>query len=158
MTAGRLTTYRLVGNSRLAGFTLLELLLSIVIIGTLVGISLPVYESFTRRNDLDLAAQNLAMSLRRAQAYARAVKGDAMWGVAVQSSSVTLYKGTSFAARDTAFDETIAIPGSITPGGLNEVTFSKLNGAPSTTGSFTLQSTTNDIRTVAINAKGMVEY
>lgn len=158
MTVRHLFMYRPSGQASAGGFTLLELLLSIVIIGSLVGVSLPVYESFTRRNDLDLAAQNLAMSLRRAQTYARAVEGDAAWGVAVQSSALTLYKGNTFASRDTSFDEAIAIPGSISRSGLSEVTFAKMSGAPNVTGGFTLQSTTNDVRTVTVNAKGMVEY
>jgi prepilin-type N-terminal cleavage/methylation domain-containing protein len=141
-----------------AGFTLLELLLSVVIIGMIVGISLPVYDSFTRRNDLDLATQNLADSVRRAQNYARAVRGDSVWGVVVQPSGFTLFKGASFASRDAAFDENDGLPGSITPSGSSEITFAKLTAAPSAASTFTLTSSTNDARTVTVNAEGMVEY
>lgn len=142
----------------IAGFTLLELLLSVVLIGMIMGISLPVYESFTRRNDLDLAAQNIVNSVRRAQTYARAVKGDSVWGVAVQPSGITLFKGASFAGRDTAFDEAVVLPGSIVPSGSSEIAFAKLSAAPLAAGAFTLTSNTNDARTVTINAEGMVEY
>lgn len=141
-----------------AGFTLLEVLLSVAIIGMLTGVSLPVYESFVRRNDLDLTAQSIAAMLRRAQTYARAVSSDSAWSVEIQSSAVTLFQGTSFGARNTAFDETLNVPASITPGGLGEVQFTKFSAAPNTTGNITLASTTNDTRTIIVNAKGMVDY
>jgi prepilin-type N-terminal cleavage/methylation domain-containing protein len=50
-----------------AGFTLLEMLLSVTIIGMLVGISMPFYESFVRRNDLAIATQTVSTMLRRAE-------------------------------------------------------------------------------------------
>jgi prepilin-type N-terminal cleavage/methylation domain-containing protein len=140
------------------GFTLIEVLLSVAIIGMLVGISLPVYESFSRRNDLDVTAQGVVSLLRRAESYSRAVKTDAVWSVEIQTSSATLFQGASFASRNTAYDETVAIPSSITPSGLTEVQFSKFNAAPNTTGTVTLLSNTNDTRVIAINAEGMVSY
>lgn len=143
---------------RQAGFTLIELLLSVAIIGVLSGLSLPVYESFARRNDLDLTAQSTVSAIRRAEVYARAVQGDSVWGVKFQSSGVTLFKGATYASRDTAFDETITLPGSVTISGLSEVQFAKLSAAPSTTGTVTLTSTANDTRTLTLNAKGMVDY
>jgi len=146
------------GQAYEGGFTLVELLLSVVIISMLVGASLPAYESFARRNDLDLAAQNLAQTIRRAETYARAVNYDSAWSVEVQTSTITLFRGTVFASRDTAYDETIAIPASIVPSGLAEIQFTKFSAAPNTTGAITLTSTTNDVRTVAVNAKGVVTY
>ena len=140
------------------GFTLLEMLLSVTIIGLLAGLSVPVYESFVRRNDLDLTTQSLASALRRAEAYARGVNYDSEWGVAVQSGAITLFRGATYASRNTAFDEVVDIPDSITPSGLTEVRFSRVWAQPHTTGAITLSSTTNSTRTVTINAKGMVEY
>jgi len=119
---------------------------------------MPVYESFVRRNDLGLTAQNIAFMLRRAQTYSRAVNGDSAWGIKVQAPTVTLFQGTSFATRAPAFDETFSIPNSIAVSGLNEVYFSKLDAAPNTTGSITLLSTTNDSKTITVNSKGMVNY
>jgi prepilin-type N-terminal cleavage/methylation domain-containing protein len=140
------------------GFTLIEVLLSVSIIGMLAGISLPVYESFIRRNDLDLASQQLAATLRRAENYARSVKQDSAWSVEIQGSGVTLFQGTNFATRNTVYDESFSIPASITPSGLTEVQFAKFTAFPNTTGSITLSSTTNSTRTVTLNAKGMVDY
>lgn len=141
-----------------AGFTLLELLTSVAILTIVAGLSLPVYESFVRRNDLDLSAQTLAGMLRRAETYARSGKTDTSWSVAIQSGVVTIFQGTSFASRNTAYDETYDIPDSITASGLSEIQFSELKAAPHTTGTITLTSSTNDTRTLTLNAKGMVDY
>src|SRR5689334_7494387 len=97
-----------------AGFILVELLLSIVIIGMLVGLSLPVYNTFAARNDLDIAGQQLAGVLRRAQVYARGMQNNSDWSVEVQATGATLFKGTSFASRDATYDESITFPANVT--------------------------------------------
>jgi prepilin-type N-terminal cleavage/methylation domain-containing protein len=144
--------------NRQGGFTLLEVLLSVSIIVLLAGVSAPVYESFVRRNDLDVTTQTVAAALRRAQTYARAGNYDAAWSVEVQTSTVTLFQGTSFGGRNANYDETIALPASITPSGLGEVQFAKLTSNPNTTGNIILTSTANATRTISINGKGRVDY
>lgn len=146
------------GHRGMAGFSLIELLLSVTIIGILVGLSLPVYNSFAVRNDLDLTGQQVVGALRRAQTYAMGMQSDSAWSVRVEATTVTLFKGTVFGSRDTNYDETISVPGSVTVGGLSEVQFSKLTAAPNTTGSITLTSNANDSRTITVNAKGRIEY
>lgn len=143
-----------------SGFTLIELLLSVTIIGLLAGLSLPVYESFTRRNDLDITVQGVVATLRRAETYARAVHSDSAWSVEIQGATVTLFQGTNFASRNPDFDETYALPGSIVPSGATEVQFAKWSAVPNVTGAnvITLTSSTNDTRTISINAKGVVDY
>lgn len=141
-----------------AGFTLLEMLLSATVIGMLVLAGLPVYESFVRRNDLDLTTQSVVSSLRRAQTYARGSHGDSAWSVRVVSGTATLFKGTNYATRDASLDETISLPGTISTSGLSEIQFASFSSAPNTTGSIILTSNTNDSRTISINAKGMVSY
>ena len=140
------------------GFTLIELLLSVTILTLLVGLSLPVYESFVRRNDLDVTTQTAVSMIRRAQTYARGVDEDSVWGVRFQASDISLFKGASYASRDASFDETLPLPSSVTISGTAEITFAKLSGTPSQTGTITLGSSTNDTRTVTVNAEGMVNY
>jgi prepilin-type N-terminal cleavage/methylation domain-containing protein len=141
-----------------AGFTLLELLLSVAIIGILSGLSVPVYESFARRNDLDVLTESTVAAIRRSETYARAVRSDSVWGVRFHNSGITLFKGATYATRDASFDETISVPGSMTVSGISEVQFSKLAAAPSTTGTVTFTSDSNNVRTLTLNAKGMVDY
>ncbi len=140
------------------GFTLVELLLSVAIMTMLIGLSLPVYETFVRRNDLDLTAQNIAGAIRRAETYARGAKNDSTWGIEFLSSGVTIFKGSTYSTRDTSYDETVSLPGSVSISGDSEMIFSKLSGAPDAAGTVSLSSSTNDTRTIAVNAKGMVSY
>lgn len=144
--------------NRQHGFTLVEVLLSVAIISVLAGLSLPVYQSFNNRNELDIIAQSLANDLRRAQLYSRGAQNDSQWGVEIQTGAITLFKGSVFASRDTAYDEATTVPATITVSGDSEVLFAKLSGAPDASGSITLTSVNNDTRTVTINAKGMVSY
>lgn len=141
------------------GFTLIELLLSVAILALVAGFSLPFYVSFQTRNELDTTTNQMVDMLRRAQSYARNGNGDgSQWGVAVQGDAVTLFKGTTYATRDSAVDEIMTLPRSVNPGGLSEVSFTKLKGVPSQPGVFNLASSVGTTRTITLNAAGMVSY
>lgn len=143
---------------RQQGFTIIEMMLSVSIIALLAGLSLPVYNSFQTRNELDSTALALVSSLRRAQIYARGAQNDLQWGVRVQSGAITLFRGNVFASRDTAYDEVTTLPPTMAVSGTSEVIFTKLTGLPAAAGSTTLTAANNETRTVTINAKGMVSY
>lgn len=147
-------------NPHFNGFTLIEVLLSIVLIATLAAISVPVYQSFQTRNDLDIAATTVTQSLRRAQVLSQAVERDSSWGLKVTDENITIFKGTSFDARDSGFDESFDLPKSVEldQDALTEVVFSKLQGLPQESGTITLISTANEKRDITINQKGTVEY
>lgn len=142
------------------GFTLLEVLLSIAIISGMAAFSIPVYQSFQVKNDLDLAASKIIQTLIRAQMLSQGVDGDATWGVKIQTGSITIFKGTSFNTRDANFDEVSTISQSIilSPIILNEIIFNKFSGEPQTQGTINLTSTNNEVKTITINSKGFVSY
>jgi len=140
------------------GFTLLEVLLVVLLVGLLAGIGIPVYHALQTRNDLDIAQAAAAQNLRRAQVLASAADGDTSWGVRVQTGSVVVFKGASFAGRDQNYDETFEISSSIVPSGLAEIVFSKYAGLPQSIGTITLTSAANEQRVITINSKGMVGY
>ena len=142
------------------GFTLIEILLVVALFAAIAGFSFPIYQSFQAKNNLDIAANTVAQSLRRAQLLSQSMEGDSVWGLKIQNGSVVVFKGTTYATRDTAYDEFFEVPSTINPTGINEITFSKLNGEPSTTGTITLSSTTTTLesRVITINSKGMVSF
>ncbi len=141
-----------------AGFTFIEVLLSVALIGILAGISAPIYVSFQVRNDIHIAATTVAHTFRRAEVLSQAVDGDTSWGVSVQNGSITLFQGASYVVRNTSLDEIFEVPTSISVSGLQEVVFSKFYGSPQTTGTTTLTSVNNDVRTIHINAQGTVSF
>jgi prepilin-type N-terminal cleavage/methylation domain-containing protein len=143
---------------RQRGFTLIEMLLSVSIIAIVSALSLPLYQVFQNKNDLAVVSESVGQALRRAQVYARAADDDAQWSVEIQSTAVTLFRGTNFVGRDASYDEAVSIPAGVNVTGLTEVQFAKMTGLPNTSGSITFTSArTGDVETVSINAKGMVQ-
>lgn len=140
------------------GFTLVEMVLSIALLTLIVGMTLPAFRTFSIRNDLDIAVNQIVQNLYRAQTLSQIGDGDINWGVHMATGSILVYKGASFASRDMTYDEITDISPSIAITGVVDVTFSKFTGLPQTTGTTTLTSTANEIRNVTINAKGMVNY
>lgn len=140
------------------GFTLVEVLLSLALIALIAGISIPVFQGLQTRNDLDVAANTIAQSMKRAQVLAQAVNSNDTWGVYIQEGNVTIFKGTDYASRDMSFDEISSISSTITKSGIDEVIFSEFYGEPQTTGTITLTSINEETRELAINEKGTVNY
>lgn len=139
------------------GFTILEVFLSVAVIGILAGFSLPVARAMLAKNDLDVAAVTVAQTLRRAQILSQAVDGDTSWGLKVQSGSIALFKGTSYTSRDSSFDETFDTPATISFSGVSEIVFSKFSGLPQTTGTMILTSE-SDAKSITVNSKGGISY
>jgi hypothetical protein len=137
---------------------MLDIVLSVAMLGLIFGMTIPMYKNFSIRNDLDIATNGTVQALRRAQTLSQVADGDTSWGVHVSSGSILIYKGTSYALRDTTYDEVTAIPTSITLSGLLDVTLTKVSGLPQSTGTFILTSATQETRNVTINQKGMVDY
>ena len=141
-----------------AAFTLMEVMLTLAIIALLAGISMPLFNSFHARTDLDVAASAVASGLRRANTRARAQEGDTSWGLYVQTGTITTFQGASYASRTSGLDETYTIANNITPSGVQEVVFDKFTGETSDTGTITLTSSSGEAQTITVNGKGMVEY
>jgi prepilin-type N-terminal cleavage/methylation domain-containing protein len=140
------------------GFTLIEVLLSIAIIGIMTAISIPVFYNYQIKNDTYLAVSTIVQSLRRAQILTQAVEVDAAWGVKVQQGGIVLFKGTTYSSRDVSFDEVFDMSTTIIPSGLSEVVFNKMTGLPMQIGNITLTSNVNQSKSLTINSKGMIDY
>ncbi|MBI4256963.1 prepilin-type N-terminal cleavage/methylation domain-containing protein [Candidatus Uhrbacteria bacterium] len=139
------------------GFSVIELLIVLAIL-TLLLASVPfVMTSFQESRLMDTAVQSTVQSLRRAQVLSQAVEADASWGVFLQTGSVTLFQGSTYAARNTTFDEVLEFSDSIQVSGVTEVVFEKLTGEPSATGELLFESDTR-IETLTIFETGALQY
>ncbi len=147
-----------ISKKQLSGFTLPELLLSVALLGMLVALSIPVFYSVQVQDDLSVAVAQTGQSWRRAQTLSIASKDDETWGVYVQTGSITLFQGASYAARDADYDEVFDIADSISASGPTEIVFDQMTGDPDTTGTLTFTGMNAQEFTVSINSKGMVEY
>lgn len=140
------------------GFTLLEVILSIALLTLISSFSFPIYQSLQVKNDTEISATTIVHTMRRAQLLAQAGEADTAWGVFIAPGQGTLFAGESFLSRDESYDDIVAIPTSIEPGGIQEIIFSKLTGAPHATGTITLANSVGDVRNIHINSKGIISY
>jgi Tfp pilus assembly protein FimT len=131
------------------GVTLLEILLVIGILAVVGTVSVPMYREYQIRNDLNVATQQVTQGLARARLLSQAAKNDSEWGFYVPSG--TLYKGATYAGRDSSFDEVYAMPSTITVSGLLGVTYSKGAGDPNETGSILLTAIDQEQRSILID-------
>ena len=145
-------------NKAVQGFTLIEVLLSLSVMAIIAGMGAPVYHSYERQNDLDIATGTIVQYLRRAAISAEAMAGDAPWGVSIVPGKATLFRGATFATRNQNFDEIFTLSNTITASGLSEIVFTKMTGMPETTGSITLTTSAYASRTININSQGMVAF
>jgi len=103
------------------GFTVIELLVVIAIIGLLLMAFPVAITSFQESRQIGTAIQATVQSARRAQALSRATASDASWGVSVQTGSVILFQGASYATRDAAFDEVLEFSDAVQVTGITEI-------------------------------------
>jgi prepilin-type N-terminal cleavage/methylation domain-containing protein len=139
------------------GFSLIEVLLSVALITVIMGFALPVHQTFQSRIDRNVAANVAAQSMRQAQALSRGMTEDDTWGVALTGGNVVVFKGSSFATRDAAFDEEYTMPATVSASGTTEYVFEKVDGRPQSAGSTTFSGNAGAV-TVTVNDLGMIEY
>ena len=140
------------------GFTLIEILLSLALIGIITTISIPVLQSFLSRNDLDVTSQTFVQSLRRAQCLAEGCQSDSKWGVKIQTGNITIFRGDSYANRETDDDESFDVSAGVTTSGLSEIVFSKLSGVPLSSGVTNINSSQGETKIITTNEKGIASY
>ena len=122
-----------------AGFTLIELLLVVAIVSILGVSGSAIGQRFLVTNYLENKTNELASILITAQLNSMSGKENSQWGVSVSGNQMTLFKGDSFATRDSSFDMSFSIPNSISVTS-DEVVFSRVVGEPDAVATYTLSS------------------
>lgn len=135
-----------------AGFTLVELLLVVSIVLIIGTFSAVFYTRFLTQNAVANTQDQLVGQLRKAQIYSMMGKQNGSWGV--KYSSITK-KITLYLTGNSAFDENFTTNNNITISGFSDLSFARITGLPSTTGTYTI--TGNDSsRQVIVNSQGVV--
>lgn len=143
-----------------AGFTLMEMLLVIALIGLLGAITIPFYQSMQINVQRQAVGNELIANLHRAKLKAIAAVDDNSWGINIdENNQIIIFKGSNFEARDQNFDETITVPNNIIiEGAARQVIFNKFTGLPSATGTIVLRDTTGQSQNITITSQGTVDY
>lgn len=141
---------------RRAGFTLLELLLSVSMIAVLTSVVIPFSRSYYTKNGLALATESDEQALRQAESYARGQVHDTEWGVYATTGHIVVFSGSSYATRNTDLDISFDISNNIGVSGTTEIVFAKLTALPSSSGTTTFTDVDGKIGRVDISAQGIV--
>lgn len=120
------------------GFTLIEGILVIAIFGVVSGVSVPMYMRYQQRNNVSLTAENATEGINRACILSQLGEGDSGWGYSVTNG--ILFKGNSYAVRDTSFDETYPVFSGVAASGPGEIAFHKMTCDPVGAGSITFEA------------------
>ncbi|MFA6992275.1 MAG: type II secretion system protein [Candidatus Gracilibacteria bacterium] len=154
----------MVTKSTKKGFTIIELMLVILLIGISIGLAISYYRTSQIRADINSQAANIVHYLRLAQSSAVAGLGNSDYGIHFENSSYTTFKGSSYnPTSETNFQ--IEIPATMTlnniflNGGGNEAVFTRPNGETVTYGTVTLSSAEiNKSFTITITSSGTINY
>jgi len=148
-------------STRCRGFTLLELLIVIAVLGVLLAIIVPSLASFRQKSILNTETQELVTVINRARLLSVSSKNDDQFGVHFDSSHVVLFQGSAYIIGDPAnethtFDSSLTLSSTVTGGGSN-VVFEKVTGATSQNATTTLLVTsTTASSTVLVYPSGIV--
>jgi hypothetical protein len=69
-----------------------------------------------------------------------------------------IYKGLSYANRDSAYDEIVDLPEGITASSSANIVYDKLTGFPLQSSNITLINSMNRVSSLSINTKGSIDY
>ena len=145
------------------GYTLIELLIVIAIILVLVVVSVQGFIAYTRSTGPQAAARTVLGSLEEAHARTLASENDTEYGVHVETSSVTLFVGTTYTSGDASNDvrtlpHRTEISAYAISGGGDEIVFDRITGDALMTGTITVSRVGgSEARTITVHATGLSE-
>jgi Tfp pilus assembly major pilin PilA len=144
-------------SKQLQAFTLFEVLLCVGIMAILVAILLPITQTLLFQDEQGSMVNLAAKTLRATQQFALNGDGDNSWGVKFQNGSITEFKGSSYALRDTTADAVITVTSRISFSGTTEIVFSNLRGTPAAAA--TVNVVENNVsKAITVSALGMISY
>lgn len=140
-----------------SGFTMVEVLLVLMMFTAVAAISIPLSIDYQQRGDIDMAQATFSQGLRRAQQLSMSGEGNSAWGINAVSGKITVFKGATYATRDTTYDEDYSLSTAVVMTNQLEYDFAKTTGLPAQTGTATFTNGAYQ-KTVTVNAKGVVNY
>jgi len=136
------------------GITLVELLLVISLGAILSAASVPIASSFLIRSNLRDSKDKLVSQLYKAKINSMTNKENSSWGVSTTGNDIIVFKGSSYATRDSAFDQAFNHPNSINITS-HEIIFTQYTGDTTQT-TYSISNNQNETFTVSVNQVGNI--
>ena len=155
-------------NSNSKAFTLIELVITIGILGILATVSFINIINYKQRQDLSSASQEIVTVIRNAQDRSLSQESGSRWGVYFENPSsgtdfYELFQGSTYAtgtivsksvlSSNVQFDSPVS-------GSSSTIVFSPVTGLPdaTTTIKISLTSSPTTSSTITINTNGKIQY
>jgi len=150
-------------NKKSRGFTALEILVVIAILGILLSVIMPSFMNFRRSSLLNTDTMNLITLINRARLLSVSSKDDDQYGIHLESSKAVLFKGATYSAGSTTnethtFSTGLTLSSITVSTGGSDVLFEKVTGATTNSAAATttlLVSGTTSSTTVLIYPTGI---
>jgi prepilin-type N-terminal cleavage/methylation domain-containing protein len=144
------------------GFSLIELLIVLAIMGILTGIVLSTFQVYKKSQALDKDVETIVETLRQARSQTLSSQNASKYGVHITSTAITLFVGSTYSAgsasnQDFSLQVSDAVLSINLVGGGSDVVFNRLTGDTSQSGSVVISSASiSRTKTVTIYSTGLV--
>lgn len=143
------------------GISIIEILITIAILGILTGISVSIFSSLANSQSLEKEAEIVASYINKARNNAINSLEFSTHGVSFASSTVSVFYGSNPNTTPTTTTYSLSTRQKIwyvsLTNGQSYLYFNKLTGKPNTSGTLQVRDGNGNARTITIYATGLVE-
>jgi len=148
------------------GFTVLEILISVSVIAMIVAISASAFARFNKRQELNIAVDEVISVLEEARSFTLASKGDIVYSAHFDLilNEITLFRGSSYSSlapdnEVTKLSSRVMIATTSFAGGGQDVVFERLTGKTNNSGTIELSfiSDSTASTTIIVHPTGVIE-
>ncbi len=148
------------------GYSLIEVLTVLVIVGLFSGLALAAYNSFSEKKNLENASQKIVDALT--QAKIKSASGDAslcnasppitpaVIDFSIRRTSATAIQLLPNCAAGTAVPKDYTVSSNVTIGNFADITFKNLTAGVQNWGCFEVQSGSNNCRYIQVTNQGAI--
>lgn len=144
-----------------SGFTLIEIVVAVAILGIFVLIALQTLGLFGRQVNLDTTSQKMVSTLQLARNKTLAAEDESQYGVHFEQSKYTLFKGSTYVSTDpdnVEYDLSTTEIYDINLSGGDDIVFDRIRGTTSNSGNVSVRLLADSSRTetILVNSSGSI--
>ncbi len=148
---------RAASADRRPGFSVVEMIVVMAIFAIVVATTAPLLVQFQHRQKAGNVAEDVVQILRKAEHRSLVGERDSGWGVSFQSGQYVVYAGSSYATRNSSYDERrpVASPEYVFSGS-GEIVFSRGTGRPLAAGFVIVTHLSGTVRRITVGSNGAI--